>query len=454
MTASETLPQSWVSCTLGDVLEYGSTAKAEPSEIPPDAWVLELEDIEKDTSKVLRRVTFSERRSKSTKNRFSRGDVLYGKLRPYLNKVVRADSDGYCTTEIVPLTPPKGLDGGYLFYWLKHPRFLDYVSSASHGLNMPRLGTEAGRAAPFVLAPPPEQKRIADKLDALFARLDACRDRLDRVPEILKRFRQAVLAAATSGELTREWREERRIDATGWQITTFEQACDDITVGHVGTMIDQYRPSGVPFLRSLNVRPFQFDARDLRYITPAFHKSLQKSRLRPGDVVVVRTGAPGQCCAIPDELVDANCSDLVIVRPGPRLVPAFAVVVINSEASQAFVRSEQVGVAQSHFNVGSMKRAPLRLPSPQEQHEIVRRVEALLSLANAIASRTERARASVDRIAPALLDKAFRGELAPRDSGARSPAPRTSAFLLRSVDSEAARSRSSHSRARARNSRR
>ncbi|WP_145926361.1 restriction endonuclease subunit S [Syntrophotalea acetylenica] len=204
------LPDSWTACLLGDVVSYGVTQKVEPGDIPEDAWVLELEDIEKGTSKILQKVTFAERQSKSTKNYFAAGDVLYGKLRPYLNKIVRADSEGYCTTEIVPLSPSQWLDGRYLFYWLKHPKFLEYVTSVSHGLNMPRLGTEAGRVAPFVLAPFNEQKRIADKLDSLLARVNVCREHLDRVPAILKRFRQAVLAMATSGKLTEVWRKGKQ----------------------------------------------------------------------------------------------------------------------------------------------------------------------------------------------------------------------------------------------------
>jgi type I restriction enzyme, S subunit len=97
------IPASWLKTTLGEVVNYGKTEKVEPNEIPDDAWVLELEDIEKDTSKLLQRLTFKQRRSKSTKNRFNKGDVLYGKLRPYLNKVLVVDQDGYCTTEIIPL---------------------------------------------------------------------------------------------------------------------------------------------------------------------------------------------------------------------------------------------------------------------------------------------------------------------------------------------------------------
>ena len=151
------IPTTWRFCHFGDVVDYGKTEKAEPHEIADDAWILELEDIEKDTSRVLSRVTFAERKSKSSKNQFDDGDVLYGKLRPYLNKVVIADEPGYCTTEIIPLRLTSHLDNRYLFYWLKHPSFLDYVADVSHGLNMPRLGTAAGKKAPSFSPPSPSK---------------------------------------------------------------------------------------------------------------------------------------------------------------------------------------------------------------------------------------------------------------------------------------------------------
>ncbi|MCF6211332.1 MAG: restriction endonuclease subunit S [Gammaproteobacteria bacterium] len=201
------IPDSWISVALGEAIDYGKTIKAEPSEINDDTWVLELEDIEKDSSKVLQRLTFADRKPKSTKNRFQTGDVLYGKLRPYLNKVVIADDDGVCSTEIIPLASSEHLDNRYLFYWLKHPEFLTYVTKVGYGVNMPRLGTKDGNAAPFVLAPLAEQKQIAAKLDELLAQVDTLKTRLDAIPAILKRFRQSVLAAAVSGRLTEEWRE-------------------------------------------------------------------------------------------------------------------------------------------------------------------------------------------------------------------------------------------------------
>jgi type I restriction enzyme S subunit len=304
-------------------------------------------------------------------------------------------------------------------------RFLAwYLASESDGkkqlLELKRGATKVGLGLPDIrnlilpLAPLNEQRRIAAKLDTTLAAVEACRKRLDGVAVILKRFRQAVLSAATSGELTREWREENA-DANQWGSTTFGAECHYITVGFVGKMADQYVAHGVPFLRSLNVRPFRFDRENLAFISPAFHQSIIKSSLLPGDLAVVRTGAPGQCCVIPDELPEANCSDLVIARPGPRLIADFGAIVINSSLGQGFVKSEQVGVAQAHFNVGSMKRAPLYLPSIAEQKEIVRRAQGLFTLADQLEARLTTARKLVDRLTPALLAKAFRGELLPQD---------------------------------------
>jgi type I restriction enzyme, S subunit len=190
------LPESWLFSRLGDVVDYGKTEKVKPENIPDDAWILELEDIEKDSSKLLQRSTFGERKSKSTKHRFYAGDVLYGKLRPYLNKVLLANEDGYCTTEIIPIRTNTAINKQFLFYWLKHHTFLEYVQAISHGLNMPRLGTEAGTNAPFVLAPLNEQKRIADKLEQLLERVNSSKARLKNVQDTLKRFRQSALSAA------------------------------------------------------------------------------------------------------------------------------------------------------------------------------------------------------------------------------------------------------------------
>ena len=117
--APRKLPLGWLQVQLGDVVLYGKTHKCGHSDVTDDTWVLELEDIEKESSRIISRKTAKERPFKSTKNRFEKGDVLYGKLRPYLSKVVVADSDGVCTTEIIPLDAEPFALNRFLFYWLK-----------------------------------------------------------------------------------------------------------------------------------------------------------------------------------------------------------------------------------------------------------------------------------------------------------------------------------------------
>jgi type I restriction enzyme S subunit len=180
---------------LGNVVDYGSSDKAESADIPEDAWLLDLEDIEKDTSRLLQRKSFRDSPSKSTKTAFTIGDVLYGKLRPYLNKVIVADAPGYCTTEIIPIRAFGFIEPAYLCYALKRPEFIAYANSKSYGMNLPRLGTEDARSAPFPLPPFAEQKRIVAKVDELMA---LC-DRL----EAQQQERETRYAALARASLTR-----------------------------------------------------------------------------------------------------------------------------------------------------------------------------------------------------------------------------------------------------------
>ena len=155
-----------------------------------------------------------------------------------------------------------------------------------------------------------------------------------------------------------------------WRRVRLEEVCREITVGHVGPMADKYTDEGVPFLRSLNVEPFRVKTDGLKFIGLEFHAELKKSALRPGDVLIVRTGKPGACAIVPDWLEDANCSDLVIARCGPRLRARFLPYVVNSVAGQ-HIANHLVGAVQQHFNVGSAREIEFGLPEVAEQDQIV-----------------------------------------------------------------------------------
>ena len=165
------LPETWEICCLGDVCDYGDCINVNTADIGEDAWILDLEDIEKDTGTVLKKVTKAQRSSVSTKHRFHSGQVLYSKLRPCLNKVVLSDDEGYCTSEILPLEFDRFVLPEYARYYLMSATFLAYADRCSYGVKMPRMGTADGKKAIFPLPPLAEQERIVKEIERYFCQL-------------------------------------------------------------------------------------------------------------------------------------------------------------------------------------------------------------------------------------------------------------------------------------------
>ena len=166
------LPETWEICCLGELCDYGDCINVNTEDIAEDAWILDLEDIEKDTGIVIKKVTKAQRNSVSTKHQFHSGQVLYSKLRPYLNKVVLSDDDGYCTSEILPLEFKNCVLPEYARYYLMSGTFLAYANHCSYGVKMPRLGTADGKKAIFPLPPSSEQKRIVETIEFYFSQLN------------------------------------------------------------------------------------------------------------------------------------------------------------------------------------------------------------------------------------------------------------------------------------------
>lgn len=340
---------------------------------------------------------------------FRTGSTLFAKIGEAvkLNRRAFIIRPGLADNNVMAVVPLRHESDKYLYYFL---RTID-LSDVSRSTTVPSV--RKGDIEDLIIPLPPlaEQKVIADKLDTLLAQVENTKARLERIPQILKRFRQSVLAAAVSGRLTKEWRTVQGNSPDSWRSITFNEICREITVGFVGRMANRYKEYGIPFLRSQNVRAFKYSDKNLLFISTEFHKEIYKSRLEPGDLAIVRSGAPGTTCVIPESLGVANCSDLVIARPSRDLIPEFGCIFMNSEVAQKNVSENQVGVAQQHFNVGSMKKMPIHLPPVEEQTEIVRRVDQLFAHADRIEQQVNNALARVNNLTQSILAKAFRGEL-------------------------------------------
>ena len=186
---------------LGAICPYGDN-KAIPSDsISESSWILDLEDIEKDTSLIKHHATKTERNSVSNKYAFTTGQLLYSKLRPYLNKVVIATKDGYCTTEILPLIFYGNISAKYMQIFMMSPTFLAYVNMISYGVKMPRLGTSDGKNALIAIPPINEQLRIREQFDIIIPLLRKIEKHSDTLHSNVLATKSKILDLAIRGKL-------------------------------------------------------------------------------------------------------------------------------------------------------------------------------------------------------------------------------------------------------------
>jgi type I restriction enzyme S subunit len=443
----DNLPVEWIPLNLGKVVEYGKTTKVEPSQLTDETWVLELEDIEKDSSKILNQLSFAERKSKSTKNSFNAGDVLYGKLRPYLNKVVMAPKDGVCTTEIIPLNGNGHILNKFLFYWIKGNIFQNYVQAVSYGVNMPRLGTNDGLKAPFILVPIAEQQEIVRQLDVILAQVEQIKVRLDAIPAILKKFRQSVLADAVSGKLTDDWRaqnsssysaisdhskiiegrirvvkgknskpeqhlkNEEYLIPDSWLWTSLDTLTSKIVDGthHTPTYIE----SGVPFISVKDINDGRIDFSNTKYISEEEHKELSKRcNVEKGDLLITKSGTIGRTAIVTEGREFSLFVSVALLKPASSEVNLkFINLALQKWVNEIDVSSRIVGSAIKNLHLKDMRVLAIPFAPLKEQEVIVDNVETFFKLADHLEDVIASAQKRVNLLTQSILAKAFSGEL-------------------------------------------
>jgi type I restriction enzyme S subunit len=424
------MPEGWVAASLGDIV-VPSKAKVEPA-VRVDAPYLSLEHIEANTGAIVGCGTALD--VISTKAVFSQGDVLYGKLRPYLNKVCIPDFDGICSTDILVFPETPYLKSRYLMRFLMQQRVVEHAHHHSSGVQLPRVAFSKLAEIDFPLPPLAEQRRIVAKVEELLGRMNAARERLAKVPALVKRFRQSVLAAACSGQLTEDWREVNasvpKPDPAGisgpfdlpatWRWIRLDSIVTSIRSG--STAVPKLETTEFPILRSSSVRPCEVDLYEVRYVERS-ESANEQNFLADGDLLFTRLSGSVEYvanCAIvrnlkgrriqyPDRLFRVKLNDRKYARYVEYLFGA------------PFVRKTIMDAAKSsagHQRVsqGAITNQLVSLPPRAEQQEIVRRVDALFALADKIEVRVKSATARVEKITQAILAKAFRGELVPTEA--------------------------------------
>ncbi|SEF99573.1 restriction endonuclease subunit S [Nitrosomonas ureae] len=298
----------------------------------------------------------------------------------------------------------------YIYMFLRTRDFTEL----SRATTVPSLRKDDIESLIIPLAPLNEQKRIADKLDSILTRVDACRERLDRIPAILKRFRQSVLAAATSGKLTEEWRGVS--ETIGWITIPLSDVCLSITDG------DHQAPpqteTGIPFITISAINDGRLRLEKASRFVPQYYFEALKGNRRPnrGDILYSVTGSIG----IP-VLIDTDCAftfqrHIAILKPDySKITSNYLKYALEAKNTQKQALAAATGTAQLTIPLTGLRTFLIKVPFIEEQTEIVRRVEELFAYADRLEARYAATRAKADKLTSAILAKAFRGELVPQD---------------------------------------
>jgi type I restriction enzyme S subunit len=272
----------------------------------------------------------------------------------------------------------------------------------------------------IALPPLSEQRRIVAKLELLFGKVSSCQQRLSRVPGLLKRFRQSVLAAACSGKLTADWREENPEADAEWLQVRADEVCEVVQSGSTPKAELFQTKEGVPFLKVYNIvnQAIAFEYRP-QFVSEETHRTtLKRASASPGDVLMNIVGPPlGKVAIVPNDYPKWSINQAIaLFRPRPQLDRNFLYYLLCSGVPYAEILSETRGSAgQSNISLSQCRELLLPLPPLSEQQEIVRRVEKLFAFADQIEARLRQAQTYVDRLTQSLLAKAFRGELVPTE---------------------------------------
>ena len=410
----------WV--RLGDCSSYSQRKeKVNASNITPDMWSLDLEDIEKETGRIIRRCKASERTIAGDKVCFHKGQVLYSKLRPYLKKVLVAPDDGVCSPEMVPFAPYGNIDTQYLVYVLTSPHIDYIINSVTYGVKMPRVGTDTMTNLLFPLPPLAEQKRIVAKIEELLPYIDRYEKAWNRLEDLNKRFpadmQKSILQMAIQGKLVEQRPEEGTAEELYQQIQeekkqlikagkikkgkslpeiTEDEIPFDIPESwkwvRIGSLLQKlvdgthrtpkYTTSGVPFVSVRNMSNGQLSLKDTKFISEEEHRELW-SRCNPqrGDILLSKVGTTGVPAKVDTDEEFSLFVSVALLKFNNKLLDIdFLIYSILAPNFQKQCKDHTRGVGNKNWVIVDIANTTLPLPPLAEQKRIVAKLEEILPM--------------------------------------------------------------------------
>ena len=209
------IPESWKWARLGEISNYSDPkTKKAADEISPESWLLDLEDIEKNTGEILTKITGKERKSIGDRVYFQKGEILYSKLRPYLLKILVAPDNGFCSPEIVPFIVFDDMDAYFVSYYLKSPSVDSFINMTTHGIKMPRVGTDTMIRLLVPIPPVNEQIRIVKAIINAFQEIKIIETKQNDYKRNSEILRESLLEKSIEGKLI----EQRPEEGTGEEL--------------------------------------------------------------------------------------------------------------------------------------------------------------------------------------------------------------------------------------------
>ena len=382
----------------------------------PKGWTyVGLEDVESESGKYEPTVGTSRQSEDSMVGVFRAGDVLYGKLRPYLRKAIVAEQDGVCSTEFLVLSEGRG-KSPWVHRWLLTQEVTQQIEAGCDGAKMPRADWEHVGSIPMPLPPASEQTAIAAALDRETARIDALIAKKTRFIELLKEKRQALITHAVTKGLDPnvkmkasgvEWIGEV---PEGWSLTRLKFVSPSLTVGIVVNPSEYIASEGLPFIYGGDISEGDIDFDKCRRISEKHSLANSKTQLNAGDLVMVRVGYPGVTAVVPPECEGGNCASVMLIRKGC-FVSEWLCFILNSRCVRYQIEVVQYGAAQEQFNIGHAVNFVIPVPPPGQQRLLASHLRGMDDRFKRLVESTEHSVALLKERRSALITAAVTGQI-------------------------------------------